>query len=40
MFFPPFVIGPARLSLCSVVVLPFLGPATDQDDKALAALPK
>jgi hypothetical protein len=38
MFFPPFVIGPAHLSRCNVVVLPFFGPATDQDHKTLAVL--
>jgi len=40
MSLPPFVIGPAHLSRCNVVVLPFLGPATDQDHKALAVLAK
>jgi hypothetical protein len=40
MFLPPFVIGPAHLSRCNVVVLPFFGPATDQDHKALAVLAK
>jgi hypothetical protein len=40
MFFPPFVVGPASLSRRNVVVLPFLGPATDQDHKALAVLAK
>src|SRR5580658_328411 len=40
IFFPPFVIGPAHLSRCNVVVLLFLGPATDEDHKALAVLAK
>jgi len=37
MVFPPFVISPAHLSRCNVVVLPYFGTATDQD-KALAVL--
>jgi hypothetical protein len=40
MFLPPFVIGPARLSCGDVAGLPLLGPATDQDDKALAVVAK
>jgi hypothetical protein len=40
MFFSPFVIGPAHLSRCNVVVLPFPGPTTDENHEALAVLAK